>query len=126
MRNYKYDWLIEPLQDLDSYIERQMFGCKTIYLYGKLVLVLADKEEPWRGLLFPVERSQQASVIKEYSELKPHGVLGKWLYLPEDSENFESLGASVIERIRHQDHRFGTEPEPKKSKSKKARRRSRS
>ncbi len=110
-RPHRYQWLIDSLSDQPHFIQRQMFGETACYLKGRLVLVLcARDEEPWRGVLLPTEREFHASLMKEYPELSPHPVLGKWLYLQEREERFEETANAFIERILAGDQRFGIEP----------------
>lgn len=97
---------------------KRMFGADAVYWRGKLVLVATDGDEPWNGLLFPVEKPLQASVCAEFPELKPHSILGKWLYLPARGEAFERLAVELVGRIESGDERFGTVPKPRKSKKK--------
>ena len=87
-----------------------MFGCVACYLSGRLVLVLADRGEPWQGLLIPSERSDHRSILDDHPALRAHPVLGKWLYLAEDYRGFAAAAASVVDRIRARDVRFGVEP----------------
>ena len=56
-RSHPFQWVVEPLAEEPSYIEKAMFGCRGCYLYGRLVLVLAAREEPWNGLLVPTEKN---------------------------------------------------------------------
>ncbi len=83
-------WVIEPLADDPTLLVRPMFGGKAVYLRGRFILFLADKEEPWRGVLVPTERDHQPSLIADLPSLSPHPVLPKWLYLPEAADSFEA------------------------------------
>jgi hypothetical protein len=87
-----------------------MFGCVGCYAMGRLVVVLADRGEPWQGLLLPTERSIQSSLRGEFPALRVHPVLGKWLYLAESDPAFAATAAGVIARIAAADPRFGVEP----------------
>ena len=118
-------YLVEPLMEEASYLERSMFGCRACYLFGRIVLVLAfPGEDPWNGILIPTEREHHASLCSEFPSLSSHPVLGKWLYLPEDHDDFERLARSVIARILQGDPRFGVISMPKKKTSKTRKRRS--
>ncbi len=118
-RTNRHEWMAEPLLKDPGAETRTMFGCRSVYLRGKLVLVMADSEEPWRGILFPVERAQQAAVITDWPELSPHSILGKWLYLPESSDQFENTAREIIDRICDGDPRFGVVPAKKQRKNRK-------
>jgi len=113
-----HEWLLEPLVEDPGFITKPMFGCLAGYLRGQLVLVLAAKDEPWSGVLWPVERSEHLSIQEEYPSLVPHPVLPKWLYLSEQDEDFEELATAIVEQIRCGDARLGVVPPVKKKKSK--------
>ena len=111
-------WVVEPLQDETSYLEKAMFGCRGCYLHGKLVLVLAAREEgPWKGLLVPTDKKHHGVLRKELPRLGVHPMLEKWLYLPEESEDFEDTASSLIDLIKEEDHRLGVLPKPRKKVS---------
>jgi hypothetical protein len=108
----RFAWVAEPLAEDPTHLERALFGCRAHYLDGRLVLVRAARgAEPWQGLLFPTERAEQAGLCHDHPALRAHPVLGKWLYLPESSPEFESTAEALVERIRARDPRLGVEPE---------------
>ena len=117
-------WLLEPLEDAPGYMERPMFGCLAAYLYGRLMAVVADRDEPWNGLLVPTSREHHASLIEEFPALASHPVLGKWLYLPSLHEDFEGEASAIVEAMASGDMRLGVEPKEKKRAKKKTRKRS--
>ena len=87
-----------------------MFGCQAVYIFGRLVLVLAAKKEPWNGLLVCTSREFHSVLIAEYLGLQPHPVLGKWLYLAEGHESFEEIAQQLVQQIMKNDPRIGVEP----------------
>ena len=107
-------WVIEPLMEEPSYLEKPMFGCQACYLHGRLVLLLTSGAEPWNGLLIPTDYQFHDAIRKDFKTVKQHPVLKKWLYLPEASEDFESEAADVVEAIRMNDQRFGVETKQRK------------
>lgn len=109
-------WLLDELRDLPTCEVRPMFGAQSCYLNGLLVLVLSDKEEPWRGVLVPCEREHHAAITREFPALAPHPVLPKWLYLPETAVSFERDARAIAARIRQLDARFGIVPPAKRTK----------
>ena len=111
-------WVIEPLMEEPSYLEKPMFGCLAVYLHGRLMLVLASGEEPWDGLLIPTEHQFHDAIQKEFSDVVQHSVLKKWLYLSEATEDFETVASDIIETVRMNDERFGVEPKERISKRK--------
>ncbi len=119
MKSHDYDFLIEPIADDPSFVRKPMFGAVGCYLNGKMVCVLARTKPQWRGLLVTVERDQHDSIRKDFPALEPHSILPKWLYLPEEHDDFETIGEAIIEAIRQGDTRFGVTPPPRKSRRKK-------
>ena len=101
-----------------SYLEKPMFGCLAIYLHGRLMFVLASGEEPWDGLLIPTEHQFHDAILKEFRDVVQHSVLKKWLYLPEATEDFETVASDIVEAVRMNDPRFGVEPQERISKRK--------
>lgn len=110
-------WVIEPLEAEPTLLVRPMFGGKAVYLDGRLVLFLAARKEPWRGVLVPTFHLHHASLQDERPALLPHPILPKWLYLPETAPEFESTTAWVVARIRARDARIGIEPAGKRRKT---------
>jgi hypothetical protein len=93
-----------------------MFGCQAAYVFGKFVLVLAAKQEPWNGLLVCTSREFHAALIAEYPALQPHPVLSKWLYLPQASVDFEETAQQLACQAMKNDPRIGVEPTARKRK----------
>lgn len=114
---HRHLWLIEPLADDPTLLVRPMFGGKAVYLRGKFILFLADRDEPWRGVLIPTERVHQGSLIADRSALAPHPVLPKWLYLPETADSFETDAEWLVAQARQNDDRIGIVPVPKRPRS---------
>jgi hypothetical protein len=112
-------WVLEPLAEERSYMEKSMFGCLAVYLHGRLSLLLSSGEEPWNGLLIPTDHQFHDSIRTHYKDIVQHPVLKKWLYLPESAETFESTAQEIVEAIRMNDPRFGVEPKEKVPKRKK-------
>lgn len=121
-RRHEWDWLFEELQDEPSFVAKTMFGCRSVYLDGKLVFVLAENanESNWNGLLVPTNRESHLSLTEDFPQLGPHKILGKWLYLNMNREDFEETAQQLIVRVLRRDARFGVIPEGKKTKSKKS------
>lgn len=104
-------WTVESLQDEPSYLDRAWFGCRAVYLNGLMVLVLCSGEEPWNGLLIPTFHQFHQDIRKDFNGVVQHPVLRKWLYLAENSEDFETVAMDIIEAIRLGDQRIGIEPQ---------------
>lgn len=93
-----------------------MFGCDAAYLDGLLCLVVADRAEPWNGLLVCTSQAHHASLMAQMPALRPHPELGKWLYLPQGHEDFESLAAAIVRGVRGRDERIGVPPRPRRAR----------
>jgi len=114
LARHAFGWLAEPMVEEPSFVLRPMFGCLACYLHGRLVLLLADRRPPWRGLLFPTEREAHAALRAEFPALEPHPVLSKWLCLPDGTDDLETAGAALVALALADDSRLGVEPKPKR------------
>jgi hypothetical protein len=108
-------WLLEPLENHPDYLRKKMFGCEAAYLRGQLVVALAAGEEPWNGLLVATAREHHKPLQARFPPLRPHPVLGKWLYLSQTDSSFEETATAIIAGILRGDPLIGVEPKPKKS-----------
>lgn len=116
-----YDWLAEPIRKCAAHERKSMFGCVTYYLDGLLALVLPQgREEPWKGPLFPAEKTQHASIQRQFHGLLEHSDLAKWLYLSESDPNWENTATELVRCITTGDTRFGTLSEKRRRKQKQA------
>lgn len=117
---YFNEWVFEPFYDDPGAEFRLMFGCKALYYYGKLILVLSESDDDvrWQKLFFPCEREQHAQVMELYPALTPHEVLGKWLSISLDHSDFEELVVDISKRLMRRDKLFGVIPQPKKKRNK--------
>lgn len=117
-KQHPFPWLIETLEENPSFLDKAMFGGRSSYYEGRMSLFSVSGDEPWNGVLIPTSREHHASLQKSFPFLKPHPVLGKWLYLSQAHPDFEGAALSLVERIAKRDPRFGIEPKPKIRKSK--------
>ena len=109
LRRHRFGGLLEDLTEEPTLLVSTMFGCVTCYLHGLLVLGLAEKRPPWRGLLVPTGKEHHATLLAELPELVVHPVIGKWLYLPESAPSFEESAAALVRMARTADPRLGVE-----------------
>ena len=109
-------WIFDALTRDPGYLQKQMFGCQAAYLDERLYLVIADKGDPWDGLLVCTSQDQHAGLMREIPALRPHAVLSKWLYVPQDDPEFESIAAKMGALVLARDPRIGVEPKPRKRK----------
>ena len=77
------------------------------------MLLLTSGEEPWNGLLIATDHQFHESIKQDFITVVQHPVLKKWLYLPEATEDFETVASELVETIRMNDQRFGVEPKVK-------------
>lgn len=115
---------IEDLLPKD-HVRKRMFGGFAYYVDEKLILLMFESFgnktyrsekydfEIWNGCMFPVEKENQGVVLKKHPYLVVHPILGKWLYLPSESEDFESHVESILPELRRRNPLFGTYPKAK-------------
>lgn len=109
LRRHRYGSLLEDLTEEPTLLVSTMFGCVSCYLHGLLVLGLAEKRPPWRGILVPTVKEHHAALQSELPDLVVHAVIGKWLYLPESASSFEESAAVLVRLARAGDPRIGVE-----------------
>ena len=114
-------WLTEPLEEDASFVNKAWFGGRSLMLDGRHQLVLTCQGEPWQGVLVCTSHEHQESLQTEIPSLVRHPVLGKWLYLPESAESFESDARRLVSLARTRDPRLGVLPRPRKKKIRKVR-----
>jgi hypothetical protein len=84
-----------------------MLGGEILCLREKQMFFLAEKAEPWNGLLVCTSREHHASLMKEHPGLTPHAVLGKWLYLPRSAPRHAETAARLAGAALQGDPRIG-------------------
>lgn len=82
------------------------------------MLALCSGEDPWNGLLIATGKEFHEDIRRDFGTVVQHPVLKKWLYLAENSEDFESVAMDLAEAIRIGDKRFGVEPKERKGSKK--------
>jgi hypothetical protein len=110
------EWLAEPLRDDPGLEMKAWFGGRTLMLDGKHQLFLTTQGEPWQGVLVCTFHEHHPSLLAEFPALHPHPVLGKWLYLPENTETFEREARRLVQLARVRDPRLGVPPSARKKK----------
>jgi hypothetical protein len=111
-------WILEPLEDDETYFRKRMFGCDAAYIDGLLSLVVADRDEPWNGLLVCTSQERHAALIREIPALRPHQVLGIWLCVKQSDPAFEDVARHVTSLVLSRDSRIGVESKPRRRASK--------
>ncbi|MDR2845005.1 MAG: hypothetical protein LBV28_02810 [Puniceicoccales bacterium] len=111
---HPHSWIWEPLENEASFVLRNAFGAKSVYLNGQQHLCCCAGEEPWRGVLVCTSKEHHAALIRDFPALTPHPVLGKWLYLPEADDDFEETAARIVKLISRRDPRIGVVGKPRR------------
>lgn len=113
-----------------EYFRRPMFGGFAYYFEGKLAMVTFESEgdrvyrgrtydfDLWNGCLFPLEREHHAKAIDLAPYLRNHPVLGKWLYLPQHTEEFEDRVEFLLKKVFRSGSYWGIVAKQKDKKSK--------
>jgi len=109
-------WLYEPLEDDPRFERRKLFSTDAAYLGDQIYFTLKDGPEPWGGLLVCTSRDRHAALTADFPQLKPHAVLGKWLYLSQFHPEFESIAPELIALALARDPRLGVLPKPRRRK----------
>jgi hypothetical protein len=102
-------WIFESLEDDPRYFRRKLFGFDAAHFENKLYLAVAAGKEPWNGLLVCTAHEDHESLRRQFPQLAPHKVLGKWLYLSQKHGEFESVALELAELARRRDPRLGVE-----------------
>lgn len=110
-------WIFDAFEREPGYVCKAMFGCDAAYLDGLLCLVAADRDAPFNGLLVCTSKDHHAALIAQIPALRPHPVLGKWLYVPQADPAFEDTAALLTARVLARDARIGVEPKPRKPRN---------
>jgi hypothetical protein len=111
-------WILEAFERDPGYFSKRMFGSDAAYVDGMLCLAVTDGDEPWNGLLVCTSRDRHAALIEEMPALKPHPVLGKWLYVRQGDPAFEDIVEKVTSLVLARDARIGVAPAPRKRRGK--------
>ena len=109
-------WLFEPLEDDPRYLRKRFFSFEAAYLDGRLCLAVVDRGEPWNGMMACTSREHHASLQSAFPHLKPHPVLGKWLYISQLHPEFESVAAEMVAAAQKRDPRLGIEGDVRKKR----------
>lgn len=123
-------WIEELLPK--EFFRKPMFGGFAYYIDERIVLAVFENPgdrtyrkhkfnfDLWNGCLFPVEREHHQEITNSFPVLIPHPVLTKWLYIPADTENFDTHIEEIMKEIRRRSKIFGVVPKTKKPKKLKA------
>ncbi|MBN3809989.1 hypothetical protein [Paraburkholderia sp. Ac-20347] len=106
-------WIFDAFEREPNYVRKLMFGCDAAYIDGLLCLIAADRGEPWSGMLVCTSKDRHAALIDAIPALRPHPVLGKWLYISQADPAFETVVEELTALVLARDPRVGVEPKPR-------------
>ncbi|AKM32221.1 hypothetical protein AB870_22030 [Pandoraea faecigallinarum] len=106
-------WVFDPFERNATFFRKRMFGSEAAYVNGRQCLAVIDRDAPWDGLLVCTSHEHHASLVEQMPALRPHPVLGKWLYIPQSEIEFEAVAARVASLVLAGDPRIGIEPKPR-------------
>ncbi|MDB5154737.1 MAG: hypothetical protein JWR54_3488 [Mucilaginibacter sp.] len=95
-------------------IVKKMFGMHYIYLGKRIMFILRkqDAQSELNGIWIATSKEHHPSLKKDIRELGSFFIdkeerHGNWLFLPDDTEDFEQPAIKVCEMISHGDPRIG-------------------
>lgn len=118
MNEHTFEFVKDYFQEVDGFRVKKMFGGQALMIYNKMVLVLMDGEETayrgkdygekiWNGVLIPTSKEHHSMLMKKFPQIKPHKVLGKWLFISADHPAFEETCEALSEEIIRGNRLFG-------------------
>ena len=123
-RKVPHSFVLALLDEANPYT-RPMFGCISVYIEDKIVLILREKSDYIRdnGIWVATTIEHHASLKREFPSLRSIELFGGnttgWQNLPVDAPDFEDAATRLCEVILHRDPRVGKVPKPRsKSRSK--------
>jgi hypothetical protein len=116
-----HQFVLDALAEIEQYT-RPMFGCLSIYVGDKIVLILRDRPGDTRdnGVWLATTEEHHESLRREFPNMRSIAVLGKkvtgWQVLPADAADFEESALRACELVRAGDPRIGKVPSSRKPK----------
>src|ERR1051326_1118750 len=129
-RSIPFSFVLDYLHSREPVV-RQMFGCHSIYVGGKIVLILREKEThpDDNGVWIATTREHHESLRHDFPSMRSINLLGKevtgWQNLPSTSPDFESSVIKACELVVRGDPRIGKIPPPKKTRRRKTKKKNR-
>lgn len=118
-----FTFVLDDLASLDPVVGR-MFGCFSIYVGQKIMLILRDGRQPEadNGIWIATTAEHHQSLLKDLPSMRSIEVFGPgptgWQVLPVESDEFERDSETVCRLILQGDPRIGKIPAKKKLKAK--------
>lgn len=119
-KSIPFSFAIENLFSREPVV-KQMFGCHSIYIDGKIVMCLRDKDDGDSGVWIGTSKEHHASLKKEFPNMHSIRIWGPgesgWQVLDKDAPDFEESVNRLCALILKDDPRIGKIPKPRKKKS---------
>lgn len=116
-----FEFVIEELQKLQPTM-RPMFGCQSLYVGEKIILILREKDTNTHdnGIWVATTKEHHESLRKDFPQLRNITIFGDgptdWQVLPSEEGDFESDALRLCAFILRRDPRIGKIPNSKKKK----------
>lgn len=120
-RPIPFSFVLDLLDKADP-VTRPMFGCTSIYVGEKIVLILREKTESIvdNGIWVATTEEHHASLREDFPSLRSIKLFGGgttgWQNLPVEAHDFEESATRLCECILEGDLRIGKIPKPKSKK----------
>jgi hypothetical protein len=118
-KNIPFDFVLELLDRVQPYT-RPMFGCTSVYVKDKIVLILRQREAhpEDNGVWIATTSEHHESLKKDFPSLRSIGLFESqgptgWQVLPEEAGDFEESVNKVCDFILAGDLRIGKIPKSK-------------
>lgn len=119
-RQTPFSFVAEALEQLDPLL-KPMFGCTAIYVDGKMMLILREKEDHVvdNGVWIATSFEHHESLRKEFPSMRHVNLLAggnptRWQNLGAEHDDFESMAMRAVKLVLKGDQRIGIVPKPKK------------
>jgi hypothetical protein len=118
-----HEFVLEALAAAD-YHTKPMFGCLSVYLGERIVLILRDREEHRddNGVWLATDHEHHESLRRELPSMREIRLFSEgghptsWQNLPAESPDFEEEVLRACELVLHGDPRIGKVPKSRKTK----------
>jgi hypothetical protein len=115
-----FEFVLEELASANPYT-KPMFGCVSVYIDDKIMLVLREKDSVPRdnGLWIATTEEHHESLKKQFPKMRSISIFGaksSWQLIPSDADDFEPMAVSICDLILKRDARIGKIPNSKKPK----------
>jgi hypothetical protein len=111
--------VLDELASLEPYT-KPMFGCTSVYVGEKIMLILREKESSPRdnGIWLATVAEHHESLRGDFPRMRSIELFGGgttgWQVLPVDDSEFEEMAMRACDLIKSGDARIGKVPERKK------------